>query len=112
MALTPGALSDAANALVSEITQMSLHSADPGAAGTSNETTAARKSITLVNDGSGNLSVSNVAFTGGTANGAVQYCAIWAGATFKGKFVLSGDAAFNAAGEYTVTSLTITASST
>jgi hypothetical protein len=111
MPLNTDGITDATGALAAEITQMSLHSADPGATGT-NETSAARQAVTLTDNGSGVLSVSNVAFTGGAANGPVSHCGFWAGATFKGSLALSGDATFNAAGEYTVTSATWTGSST
>ena len=52
-----------------------------------------------------------MAFTGLTANQAVTHVSYWSastGGTFYGSAALSGDAAANAAGAYTVTSVTET----
>lgn len=110
------ALKNMADYLVANAVKLRLHSADPGATANANAntTTAADQTVLLVNDGSGNLSVSNVAFTGGAASGACTYCSLWnTGTTVRyGRFVLSGDQTFNAAGAYTVTSLTVTDTAT
>lgn len=100
-----------ADALKAVALKMRLHTADPGT-GNSNPTTAADQTIALVDNGSGDLTVTSVAFTGGAASGPCTWCSIWnTGATVRyGKFALSGDQTFNAAGEYTVDSLTIDAS--
>jgi len=110
------ALNNMAAYLVTNAKVLRLHSADPGATANANAntTTASDVTVTLVNDGSGNLSVSTVAFTGGAASGACTYCSLWnTGTTVRyGRFTLSGDQTFNAAGQYTVTSLAVTGTAT
>jgi hypothetical protein len=107
----------AANSLRSAITHLQLHSGDPGAAGTSNTTSAARQAVTwaaATGDGDFSLS-SNVAFTGVAANGGATWISGWSAVssgTFYGKWQLTGDATANAAGEYTLTALTLNGSST
>ena len=108
MALNTAALQLGGAAIAAGITYLSLHSADPGVAGTSNVTTAARKAATLTST-NGNIALgSSVAFTGGAANGAVAFVGLWSaatGGTYYGSVALTGDATFNSAGEYTVTAL-------
>lgn len=110
MALNTTALNIQATALAGAALYLSLHSANPGTTGTS-ETTAARVAASWPAAASGALTISNKAFTGGTASGACQYVGLWSASTagtFYGGFALSGDQTFNSAGEYTITSLTIT----
>lgn len=108
MALNTAGLQLGGAAIAAGITYLSLHSADPGGAGTSNATTAARRPATLTSTG-GNIALSAaVAFTGGAANGAVTHVGLWSastGGTYYGSVALTGDATFNSAGEYTVTAL-------
>jgi hypothetical protein len=116
MALNDAALVLAANAIDTAVTHMQLHSSAPGAAGT----TGALGSRVAVNgsvDADGDITWTSVAFTGLGANQAVAYVSYWAGAgtgtpasggTFYGSSALTGDTAANAAGEYTVTSVTET----
>lgn len=117
MALNNAAMVVAANALRSAMTHMQLHSGDPGAAGTSNTTTASRQAVTwsaATADGDFGLS-SAVAFTGVAANGGATYVSLWSassGGTHYGNFQLSGDQTANAAGEYTVTALNLNGSAT
>lgn len=90
-----------------------LHSGDPGAAGTSNNTTAAAQTVawTSVN-GVLHLSAA-VPFTGGAASGAVTWVSLWNSAltTFYGRFAITtGDTAFNAAGNYTLDDVAVTLS--
>src|SRR5690606_11400459 len=92
-------------------THMSLHTAAPDASG-SNESTANREPIELVLDND-ELTVSNVSFTGGAANGPVTHVGFWTAATggdFIDAIALSGasDGTFNALGEYIIDSVTIT----
>jgi hypothetical protein len=107
----------AANALRTAVTHLQLHSGDPGAAGTSNVTTAARQAVTwssVTGDGDFGLS-GNIAFTGVAANGGATWVSGWSASssgTFYGRWQLTGDATANAAGEYTVTALTLNGSST
>lgn len=117
MPLNNPAMVLAANALRSAITHMQLHSGDPGAAGTSNTTTAARQPVTwsaAAADGDFGLSAA-VNFTGVAANGATTYVSLWSAltaGTWYGNFALTGDATANSAGEYTVTALTLNGSAT
>jgi hypothetical protein len=118
MALSNAAMVVAANALRGAMTHMQLHSGDPGAAGTSNVTAAARQPVTwaaATADGDFGLA-SAVNFTGVAANGATQYVSLWsqlaAGGTWYGNFQLTGDQTANAAGEYTVNALNLNGSAT
>ena len=59
-------------------------------------------------DGDGDITWSNIAFTGGAASGPVVRVGYWSASTsgtYYGGSLLTGDATFNAAGEYTVTSV-------
>lgn len=107
-----------ANAQRAAATHMQLHSGDPGVAGTSNVTSAARQPVSwsaATNDGDYGLSAP-VNFTGVAANGAATYVSFWsqlaAGGTWYGNFPLTGDATANAAGEYTVNSVNLNGSAT
>lgn len=117
MALANAAMIIAANALRTAITHAALHTGAPGAAGTSNTTTAARQPITwsaATNDGDFGLA-SALNFTGGAANGAVTYVSLWSAitaGTFYGDYAITGDATFNSAGEYTLTALNLNGSAT
>lgn len=89
-------------AIAAAVGMLSVHSGDPGAAGTSNTTTAAKEAATFAaSNGVISLS-SSVAFTGGAASGPATHYGLWdaTGVTFygSGKFGASDDQAFNAAG--------------
>lgn len=115
MALNDAALVLAANAVDGAITHMQLHSGARGAAGTSNVTSAARVAVNGTVDGDGDITWTNVAFTGVAASGAVAEVSYWSaltGGTYYGGATLTGDATANAAGAYTVTSVTETSSAT
>lgn len=95
-------------------TQMShaqIHTAEPDGAG-SNEATSAREAISWDAAANGDLIVTtDIAFTGGAGSGPATHIGFWSaltGGTFFGWLALSGDQTFNAAGEYTVTGVTIT----
>lgn len=110
MALNDAALVLAANAVDGAITHMQLHSGAPGAAGTSNAV-GTRVAVNGTVDSDGDITWSNVAFTGLTASQAVSYISYWSASssgTYYGSAALTGDATANAAGEYTVTSVTET----
>lgn len=103
-----------AQAMTDAVDLLSLHSAQPDATG-SNETTATRQTPTWDTAANGDLILTtDEAFTGGTASGACTHVGLWnaAGTTFYGYFALTGDQTFNAAGEYTLTAITVTGSST
>lgn len=111
MALTTTLIDDGAAGIASAVKYLSLHTADPGAVG-SNESTAARVAVTPTHSG-GVVSIGSTDFTGGAASGACTYAGLWdapTSGTFLGGIALSGDQTFNAAGEYTVSSVTITGS--
>ena len=116
MALNDATLNLVGTYLAGLITHAELHSADPGAAGTANQTTAPRGAIAFNVDADGDLTITATeSFTGGAASGACTFVSLWGGAgaatkgtgTFRGAYPLTGDQTFNAAGEYDVTGLTI-----
>jgi hypothetical protein len=108
--LNDPALVVAANAVDGAITHMQLHSGARGASGTTNAV-GARVAVNGTVNASGDITWSSVAFTGLTANQAVAEVSYWSaltGGTYYGGSALTGDVAANAAGEYTVTSVTET----
>ena len=108
--LNDAALVVAANAVDTAITHMQLHSGARGAAGTTNAV-GSRVAVNGTVDGDGDITWTNVAFTGLAANQTVTEVSYWSaasGGTYYGGATLSGDTAANAAGEYTVTQVTET----
>ena len=114
MALNDAALVLAANAVDTAITHLSLHTT--GAVTSSlNESAAARVAVNGTVDADGDITWTSVAFTGGAASGPVVRVGYWSAlttGTYYGGALLTGDQAFNAAGEYTVTSVVETGTST
>lgn len=110
MPLDDSALTLMANALDAAITHVRFHSADPGTAETSS-LGAARLPIAFTSDADGDLTLdAAVNVTGLAANQAVTWVTLWSaltGGTRYGKFQLTGDLTANAAGEYSLTALTI-----
>lgn len=112
MPLTDSSLNYMADQWAASVTEVSLHTADPGTTG-ANESTAGRQVPAFSAAANGDLTVSGTeSFTGGAANGACTYVGFWRGATFAGGFALTGDQTFNAAGEYTLTDFDLAGSST
>lgn len=116
MPLSDAALNIGNAAAQAAMTHARIHTAQPNASG-SNESAAARLPITWVTAANGDLVMTaDLAFTGGAASGAATHIGFWsqlgAGGTFYGYLPLTGDATFNAAGEYTVTAVTITGTAT
>jgi hypothetical protein len=110
MALNDAALVVGANAIDTAITHFSLHTTG-AVTSSANESAAGRVAVNGTVDGDGDISWTNVSFTGGAASGAVVRVGYWSassGGTYYGGSLLSGDQSFNAAGEYTVTSVTET----
>lgn len=110
MALSDAALVVGANAIDVAITHMQLHSAAPGAAGTTGAV-GTRVAVNGTVDADGDITWTNVAFTGLTANQAVTHVSYWSASTagtFHGSAALTGDTSANAAGAYTVTTVTET----
>lgn len=114
MALNDTALVIAANAVDVAITHMQLYSAATNATGTTNAV-GARVAVNGTVDADGDITWTNTAFTGLTANQPVHsvgYFSALTSGTFYGVTVLTGDATANSAGEYTVTSVTETSTAT
>lgn len=110
MALSDAALTVGATAIKNAITHFQLHSSAPGTAGTT-AAVGSRVASTGAVDSDGDITWSNIAFTGLTANQGVTHVSYWSASTagtFHGSAALTGDTSANAAGEYTVTSVTET----
>lgn len=110
MALNDAALVLAANSVDTVITHFQLYSAATNAAGTTNAI-GTRVAVNGTVDADGDITWSNTAFTGLAANQAVHSVGYWTASssgTFYGVTVLTGDATANAAGEYTVVTVTET----
>jgi hypothetical protein len=110
MALNDAALTVGATAIKNAITHFQLYSAATNSAGTTNAV-GSRVASTGSVDADGDITWTSIAFTGLSASQAVYSVGYWSASssgTFYGERVLTGDAAANAAGEYTVTSITET----
>jgi hypothetical protein len=109
------ALNVGASAIAAAYPYLSLHTTGPVSSSTS-ESTAARVAASWPAPSGGDLAiVVGKAFTGGTPSGPVVRVGYWSlatGGTYGGGALLTGDQAFNAAGEYTITGITENASST
>lgn len=94
----------------SDINTVSLHSGDPGGAGTANEITGsgsyARQSCTFAAAASGEKELSTALDFTLAPNQAVTYIGFWASSTFRGSKTLTGDLAANSAGQFRVTTAT------
>lgn len=111
MALNDTILNIGNAAAQAAMTHLQIHTAEPNASG-SNEATSARQVITWVTAANGDLVITaDLNFTGGASSGPATHIGFWSAltvGTFYGWLVLTGDQTFNAAGEYTVTGVTIT----
>ena len=115
MTFTDAALQAGTNGITAAFPFLALHTADPGTTGTSPATSARINPSWPSATGSGDSTVTNVAFTGGASNGACTHAGLWSlvtGGSFGGGFALTGDQTFNSAGEYTITSMTVNATAT
>lgn len=115
MPVTTAVLNAAADGAVAILGFASLHTADPEPSG-GNEVAGggyARQAITW-NAATGAVSGLNGTLSfDGPASGAATHLGLWSAVsagTFRGSSPLTGDQAFNASGEYTVTDITVTAS--
>ena len=111
--LNDAALLTGATAIKNEITHMQLHSTNVGGSWGTNAV-GSRVAVTGTVDADGDISWSNIAFTGLNANqpiGGVSYWTASSGGSNRGGSATSGDATANSAGEYTVTSVTETSTS-
>lgn len=104
-----------ATAMQDAATHAGVFTAEPNATGTTNVAASARQPITWITAANGDMVVTaDAAFTGGAASGACTHVGLWSAltaGTFYGYFALTGDQTFNAAGEYTLTGITVTGSS-
>lgn len=108
MALNEAALNAAINGLKAAAPYLSLHSSTPDSSGSSQ--TGSRVAASWGTAANGDVVATNVAFTGLTASVAVVAVGLWSASTsgtYYGHLTLTGDASANAAGEYTITSLTL-----
>lgn len=105
------AMNTGGTAIKNAITHLQLHSSNVGgtwATGAVGSRVAATGSVAA----NGTITWSGVAFTGLTANqaiGGVSYWTASSGGTNYGGSAVTGDATANAAGEYTLTTVTETA---
>jgi len=101
-----------ATATAALITAVSLHTGDPGAAGTTNEVSGggyARQTPSFGTASGGVVGLTANLEYSGPAETGVAYAGFWDGSDFLGSVQrTSGDAAFNAAGEYNITQLNVT----
>lgn len=114
MALNDAALVIGATAIKNAITHLSLHTTG-AVTSSANESAAARVASTGSVDADGDITWSSIAFMGGAANGPVVRVGYWSAlttGTYYGGTLLTGDATFNSAGAYTVTSVTETSTAT
>lgn len=107
MAIFDSGLVVMGTALRSAITHIQFHSADPGAAGTSNVAAGARIAVTWgAVDGDGDFQNSAVINkTDGGASAACTYVSYWTAltsGTCHGSKILTGDTSFNSAGAYSI----------
>jgi len=109
MAINAAGLTSASAGFATAYPYLSLHTT--GAVSSSaSESTAPRVAASWVNT-NGVLSITAKSFTGGAASGPVVRVGYWSAATagtYGGGSLLTGDQAFNAAGQYTVNTLTET----
>jgi hypothetical protein len=111
MALNDTILNIGNAASQTSMTHAQIHTAQPNASG-SNEASSSRQAITWVTAANGDMVITaDLVFTGGASSGAATHIGFWSASsagTFYGWLALTGDQTFNAAGEYTVTGVTIT----
>lgn len=113
MALNNASLNAAGTGWTAAFPFLSLHTSGAVTSSTS-ESTAARVSAGWSVSAAGVATATNKAFTGGAASGPVVRVGYWSaatGGTYGGGALLTGDQSFNAAGQYTVDSVTENVSS-
>jgi hypothetical protein len=112
--LNDPALVVGANAIDAAITHFQLHSGARGASGTTNVISIARVAVNGSVDADGDITWTNVSWTGLTANQTVAEVSYWSsagtglpptGGTYYGGATLTGDTSANSAGEFTITSV-------
>lgn len=121
MPLNDTILNIGAAAMQAAMTHMGLHTAQPNASG-SNPALSSRQAITWVTAANGDMIATvDLPFTGGAASGPATHAGFWSsagtgnpptGGTYYGDYPTTGDQTFNAAGEYTVTGISIPGTAT
>lgn len=115
MPLNDALLNIGVGAMQTAAAYLSIHTALPNASG-SNESTAARVAAGWGAAANGDFAtLTNKNFTGGASSGPALYVGFWSASTagtFYGYLPLTGDQTFNAAGNYTITSLSIPGTAT
>ena len=107
MALNNAGMNAAGTGFTGAFPYLSLHTTG-AVTSSANESSAARVAASWSVASDGEATVSSKSFTGGAASGAVVRVGYWSassGGTYGGGSLLTGDQTFNAAGEYTVTSI-------
>ena len=113
MAVNAAFLQSGAAAQATAFPFLGLATATPDATG-SNQSAAARVAAGWAT-ANGVLTATGKSFTGGAASGPCTHVTFWSAATagtYGGSQALTGDQTFNAAGQYTVNSVTITPTAT
>ncbi len=94
----------------SDIDTLSLHSGDPGAAGTANEVTGGgyvrKNGVFAAATNAARALSADVDFST-PANQSVTYIGFWAGSVFRGSKAVTGDLSANASGQYRITNTTV-----
>lgn len=109
------ALNAMADHLATLATHARLYTAEPNAAGTTNQASSGLQAVTWDAAANGDITITaDEAFTGGAASGSCTHVGFWnsAGTVFYGYFLLTGDTTFNSAGEYTLTNFSLTGTAT
>ncbi len=113
MALTDATINTGVDALTAIMGFASLHDADPGLTGADEITGGGYARLAVTWDpATGRVAALNGTLEfSGPASASVSHIGLWSavsGGTFRGGDALTGDTAFNASGEYNVTSITLT----
>lgn len=112
MALNEAGRNAAANGFAAAYPYLSLHTTGD-VTSSANESTAGRVAADWSSASESEVEATGVAFTGGASSGPAVRVGYWSaaeGGTYGGGAMITGDQAFNAAGEFTLTSVTETAS--
>jgi hypothetical protein len=113
MAFTTAVLNAAVDGATAILGFASLHTADPGGTGANEVAGGGYTRIAAVWDpATGAIGALDAALNfSGPANGAATHIGFWSAisaGTWRGGEALTGDQTFNAAGDYTVTAVTVT----
>ena len=114
MPLNDALLNIGVNAMTAAATHLSLHSATPNASGSNEIGTRVAASWGSASNGDF-PTLTNKAFTGLPASGPVAAVGFWSASsagTFYGYLPITGDTTANAAGAFTVTSISIPGTAT